>query len=90
MNTNSAEATPAGNTREDKLTLDLLDAIERQDNISQRHLARHMGIALGLTNSYLKRCVRKGLVKIHHVPANRYLYYLTPKVGGKRMFFSAC
>ena len=79
MNTNSSEATSAGNTREDKLTLDLLDAIERQDNISQRHLARHMGIALGLTNSYLKRCVKKGWIKITTAPANRYLYYLTPK-----------
>ena len=79
MNTNSAEAAPPGNTREDKLTLDLLDAIERQDNISQRHLSRHMGIALGLTNSYLKRCVKKGWIKITTAPANRYLYYLTPK-----------
>ena len=79
MNTNSAETTSSGNTREDKLTLDLLDAIERQDNISQRHLAQHMGIALGLTNSYLKRCVKKGWIKITTAPANRYLYYLTPK-----------
>ncbi len=79
MNTNSAEGSSGSSTREDKLTLDLLDAIEQQDNISQRHLARHMGIALGLTNSYLKRCVRKGWIKITTAPANRYLYYLTPK-----------
>ena len=46
---------------------------------TQRHLAKRTGIALGLANSYLKRCVRKGLVKIHQAPANRYLYYLTPK-----------
>ena len=37
-----------------------------------------MNVALGLANSYLKRCVRKGWVKIHQAPANRYLYYLTP------------
>lgn len=79
MNTTSAETTASGNTREDKLTLDLLDAIEQQDNISQRHLSQHMGIALGLTNSYLKRCVKKGWIKITTAPANRYLYYLTPK-----------
>lgn len=64
--------------REDKLTLDLLDAIEQKDDISQRHLAQHMGVALGLANSYLKRCVKKGLIKITTAPANRYLYYLTP------------
>jgi len=67
------------NEREEKLTLDLLNAIDQQSDMSQRHLARKMGIALGLTNSYLKRCARKGLVKISEAPANRYLYYLTPK-----------
>lgn len=65
--------------REDALTLEILDAIEKKDDVSQRHLAREMGVALGLANSYLKRCVRKGLVKVTQAPANRYLYYLTPK-----------
>jgi DNA-binding MarR family transcriptional regulator len=69
----------AKNEREEKLTLDLLNAIDQRSDLSQRHLARQMGIALGLTNSYLKRCARKGLVKVSEAPANRYLYYLTPK-----------
>lgn len=64
--------------REDALTLEILDAIEKKDDVSQRHLAREMGVALGLANSYLKRCVRKGYVKVTQAPANRYLYYLTP------------
>ena len=67
------------NEREEKLTLELLNAIDQRSDLSQRNLAQHMGIALGLTNSYLKRCARKGLVKISEAPANRYLYYLTPK-----------
>jgi DNA-binding MarR family transcriptional regulator len=65
--------------REDALTLEILDAVEQRSDVSQRHLARHLGVALGLANSYLKRCVRKGLIKIIDAPANRYLYYLTPK-----------
>lgn len=65
--------------REEKLTLDLLNAIDQQSDLSQRHLARQMGIALGLTNSYIKRCARKGLLKVCEAPANRYFYYLTPK-----------
>jgi len=65
--------------REESLTLEILQTIEQQNNVTQRHLADRLGVALGLANSYLKRCVRKGLVKIHQVPANRYLYYLTPK-----------
>lgn len=66
-------------SKEERLTLELLDAIEHRSDLSQRHLARHMGVALGLANSYLKRCAKKGLVKIREAPANRYFYYLTPK-----------
>lgn len=65
--------------REESLTLELLEAIEANSDVTQRHLADRLGVALGLANSYLKRCVRKGLVKIKQAPANRYLYYLTPK-----------
>lgn len=64
---------------EERRVLELLDAVGRQTNLSQRRLAREMGVALGLANSYLKRCVRKGWVKINSAPANRYFYYLTPK-----------
>ncbi len=64
--------------KESQLTLELLQAIERRDDISQRHLAQQMGVALGLANSYLKRCVKKGWIKVNNAPANRYLYFLTP------------
>lgn len=64
--------------KEDQLTLNLLGAIEQQDDVSQRHLAQHMGVALGMANSYLKRCVKKGWIKVTTAPANRYFYYLTP------------
>lgn len=65
--------------REEALTLELLNAIEARSDVTQRHLADRLGVALGLANSYLKRCVRKGLVKVTQAPANRYLYYLTPQ-----------
>jgi DNA-binding MarR family transcriptional regulator len=65
--------------REEALTLELLNAIEARSDVTQRHLADRLGVALGLANSYLKRCVRKGFVKVTQAPANRYLYYLTPQ-----------
>jgi DNA-binding MarR family transcriptional regulator len=65
--------------KEDTATLEILQTIEDKSDVTQRHLADQLDVALGLANSYLKRCVRKGLVKIHQAPANRYLYYLTPK-----------
>lgn len=64
--------------QEEGLTLEILEAIQRNEQVSQRYLSRQLGVALGLANSYLKRCVNKGWVKIQQAPANRYLYYLTP------------
>lgn len=64
---------------EGELALRLLSAIERDENVSQRSLALRLGIAVGLANAYLKRCVQKGWVKVQQVPARRYAYYLTPK-----------
>ncbi len=69
----------AKENREEEHVLELLDVVGQRSDVSQRHLARHLGVALGLANSYLKRCVRKGFIKITEAPANRYLYYLTPK-----------
>lgn len=65
--------------RQDRLTLEMLSAIDAAPEVSQRRLANQMGIALGLANSYIKRCVRMGFIKINEAPANRYIYYLTPK-----------
>jgi DNA-binding MarR family transcriptional regulator len=60
------------------IVLGLLESVERDGAQSQRKLASDLGIALGLVNAYLKRCVKKGLVKIGQAPARRYAYYLTP------------
>jgi len=62
-----------------RIMLGLLDAVEQERVQSQRHLATELGIALGLVNAYLKRCVKKGLVKVGQAPARRYAYYLTPE-----------
>ena len=62
-----------------RIMLGLLDAVEQDRAHSQRHLASELGIALGLVNAYLKRCMKKGLVKMRQAPARRYAYYLTPQ-----------
>ncbi|MBL8700120.1 MAG: winged helix-turn-helix transcriptional regulator [Alphaproteobacteria bacterium] len=62
----------------DEIVLAVLDAVERDHQITQRTVAQELGIALGLANAYLKRCVRKGLIKVQQVPRRRYAYYLTP------------
>jgi DNA-binding MarR family transcriptional regulator len=61
------------------ITLRVLTAIESKNVVTQRAVARELGIALGLANAYLKRCVAKGLIKVAQIPARRYAYYLTPQ-----------
>ncbi|QIP01753.1 winged helix-turn-helix transcriptional regulator [Bradyrhizobium symbiodeficiens] len=63
----------------ERIVLNLLNCVEYDGKRSQRHIAAELGIALGLVNAYLKRCVKKGLVKVHDAPARRYAYYLTPQ-----------
>lgn len=64
---------------EARRNLRALEAIAEDDQITQRTLAGQLGIALGLTNLYLKRLVRKGYVKCVNVQSNRLHYLLTPK-----------
>ena len=68
---------PAG--QETEITLGVLDAVGENSQVTQRSVASELGIALGLANAYLKRCMRKGWIKVKQIPPNRYLYYLTPK-----------
>ena len=64
---------------EDRRNLEALEAIAEDAHITQRSLASKLGMALGLTNIYLKRLVRKGYVKCVNVQSNRVLYLITPK-----------
>jgi DNA-binding MarR family transcriptional regulator len=74
-----AEASKTGDVDETRIVLGLLEYVGRGGQQSQRRLASELGVALGLANAYLKRCVKKGLVKVRQAPARRYAYYLTPR-----------
>ena len=63
----------------ERIVLGLLNAVDDDADRSQRRIATELGIALGLVNAYLKRCIKKGLVKVHDAPPRRYAYYLTPQ-----------
>ena len=77
MNNGISKARDA-DSGETGITLGVLTAVEGNAALSQRALAHDLGIALGLANAYLKRCAKKGWIKIKQVPPNRYAYYLTP------------
>lgn len=62
-----------------EITLKLLDNVDKADNITQKIAAKKIGIAIGLVNTYIKRCIKKGWLKVKNIPAHRYAYYLTPE-----------
>ena len=72
------ETAPDPKGSDARILLGLLNSVERDGGQSQRRLATDLGVALGLINAYLRRCVKKGLVKVKQAPARRYIYYLTP------------
>jgi DNA-binding MarR family transcriptional regulator len=55
----------------------LLSELDRNGGATQRTLASKLGVALGLTNLYLKRLARKGYIKSTAIPRNRIRYLLT-------------
>jgi DNA-binding MarR family transcriptional regulator len=59
--------------------LKVLEAVAENSRLTQRGLASRLGIAVGLTNLYLKRLAHKGYIKFVNVRPNRILYLLTPK-----------
>jgi DNA-binding MarR family transcriptional regulator len=70
---------PTDENGADRIVLRLLNSVEADGTRSQRRIAAELGVALGLVNAYLKRAVKKGLVKVGSAPARRYAYYLTPQ-----------
>lgn len=63
----------------DEICLRILEHINEDPYITQRNLASKLGIALGLTNIYIKRLCKKGYIKIKNLTGKKICYILTPK-----------
>jgi len=61
----------------------LLKVLSENPHLSQREMARKMGISLGKVNYCLAELARKGLIKINRFKDSQnklqYLYILTPR-----------
>lgn len=70
-------------------SLELLRLLEEEPDLSQRELARRMGVSLGKTHYLLRALLEKGLVKAHNFRASErklgYAYVLTPTGVRERM-----
>ncbi|MBT1072536.1 winged helix-turn-helix transcriptional regulator [Pelotalea chapellei] len=65
--------------QDDIKAFQLLSEVADEQPVSQRELAKRLGIALGLVNSYIKNFIAKGYIRIKNYPHNRYAYLLTPQ-----------
>jgi EPS-associated MarR family transcriptional regulator len=72
---------PALSPRE-SLDYELLVLLEREPGLSQREIARRLGISLGRANYCLKALLEKGALKLANFKASPnklgYVYVLTP------------
>lgn len=59
--------------------LTILSAIAENDRLTQRHLARELGVTVSLANLYVRRLALKGFIRVINLRANRLRYLLTPK-----------
>ena len=67
----------------DEAVIKLLNTIHKNPELSQRELAKTVGISVGKTNYVIKALIEKGLVKTSRFLDSRnkwaYRYILTPK-----------
>ncbi|MEJ2165349.1 MAG: winged helix-turn-helix transcriptional regulator [Desulfobacterales bacterium] len=68
----------------DLCTLKILERVGNENTPSQRDLSGELNISLGLVNSFIKRLVTKGFVKIATLPKNRIKYILTPSGAAEK------
>ncbi|NMB96964.1 MAG: winged helix-turn-helix transcriptional regulator [Clostridiaceae bacterium] len=57
----------------------VLSYINKGEDISQRKIAKHMGLSLGQTNFILHSLVKKGLLKMERITPKKVKYILTPQ-----------
>ena len=63
---------------------ELLNEIAQDSMVTQASLSRHLGIAVGSVNWYIKRLIHRGWVKVSRLDRTRLKYDLTPE--GMRVF----
>ena len=62
----------------------LLNEIAQDSMVTQASLSKHLGIAVGSVNWYIKRLIHRGWVKVSRLDRTRLKYDLTP--DGMRVF----
>ena len=81
--THSALSEDTANPSRDELRLRILRLLEQHPEMSQREIARELGVSLGGVNYALKALIERGFVKAGNFGRSKnkvgYLYLLTPE-----------
>ncbi len=64
--------------------LAILQVIAENDQLTQRHLARELGVAVSVANLYLRRLALRGFIRVGRLRPNRLRYLLTSKGVGEK------
>ena len=71
------------NPYEQEIRYRLLKILSKDPNLTQRKMAKKMGISLGKVNYCLSELAKKGFIKINRFKSSsnkiRYIYILTPR-----------
>ena len=69
-------------TSQDEIQLKVLRLLHEQPELSQRNIAKELGVSLGGINYCFKALVEKGWIKLENFSASKhklgYIYVLTP------------
>jgi len=65
--------------------LDILRTVEQDCRLTNRQVARKLGVSLKLAHQLLSRMVAKGLLHVRVVHARRWDYFVTPKGIAEKM-----
>jgi len=58
--------------------MNILEVIQKHDDISQREISSQVGISLGMVNMLIKKFIKVGVVKAERLNGNKVKYILTP------------
>lgn len=68
----------------DLKTLQILEEVAGNDDVSQRTLAQKLDVSLGLVNSFVKHLAAKGYFEAKTLPKERVKYILTPEGSAEK------
>lgn len=66
----------------------ILNMIEKDPNVTQRHMSNALGVAVSMVNSYIDTYEKQGLLNKEHITTKTVKYHITKKGIERRKFLN--